>query len=82
MTDFIRSLLESALKTNDSLEFSVITGCLRISRESIFTGLNHLEIVSILNPAYGEYFGFLPEEVQIIIIFQDLIGRIQPLTVL
>ena len=46
MVDFIRSLFESALKTNDYLQFSVITGCLRISRESIFTGLNHLGIVS------------------------------------
>ncbi len=48
MTDFIRSLFESALKTNPFLEFSVITGCLRISKESIFTGLNNLEIISIL----------------------------------
>lgn len=52
MTGFIRSLFESALKTNPYLEFAVITGCLRISRESIFTGLNNLEIYnpwSILN---------------------------------
>lgn len=48
MTDFFRSLFESALKTNPFLEFSVITGCLRISKESIFTGLNNLEIISIL----------------------------------
>ncbi len=44
MVSFIRSLFESALKTNDSLEFAVITGCLRISRESIFTGLNNLKL--------------------------------------
>lgn len=43
----IRSVFESALKTNDSLAFAVITGCLRISRESIFTGLNNLQIISI-----------------------------------
>ena len=49
MVDFIRSLFESALKTNDYLQFAVITGCLRISRESIFTGLNHLGIVSVLD---------------------------------
>ena len=64
MIDFIRSLFESALKTNPNLEFAVITGCLRISRESIFTGLNNLDIVSILDKRYGEYFGFTPEEVR------------------
>ena len=64
MISFIRSLFESALKTNPSLEFSVITGCLRISRESIFTGLNNLNIISILNNRYAEYFGFTAEEVE------------------
>ena len=49
MVDFIRSLFESALKTNNCLQFAVITGCLRISKESIFTGLNHLKIISILD---------------------------------
>lgn len=63
MIKFIRSLFESALKTNSSLEFAVITGCLRISKESIFTGLNNLEIISILNRAYDEYFGFTENEV-------------------
>jgi hypothetical protein len=64
MIKFIRSLFESALKTNSSLEFSVITGCLRISRESIFTGLNNLNIISILNDRYAEYFGFFDDEVK------------------
>ncbi len=64
MISFIRSLFESALKTNPNLEFAVITGCLRISRESIFTGLNNLRIVSILNKDYGEYFGFTSQEVE------------------
>ena len=63
MIKFIRSLFESVLKTNSSLEFAVITGCLRISRESIFTGLNNLEIISILNDYYDEYFGFTQKEV-------------------
>ncbi len=63
MIDFIRSLFESSLKTNDSLEFAVITGCLRISKESIFTGLNNLEIISILNEYYSEHFGFSCREV-------------------
>ncbi len=62
MIDFIRSLFESALKTNDHLEFAVITGCLRISKESIFTGLNNLKMVSVLNKDYAEYFGFTETE--------------------
>lgn len=66
MVDFIRSLFESALKTNDCLQFAVITGCLRISKESIFTGLNHLKIISVLNQQYSEHFGFTePEALQI-----------------
>ena len=63
MVDFIRGLFEAALKTNSSLYFAVITGCLRISKESIFTGLNNLDINSILTIDYGEYFGFTEEEV-------------------
>lgn len=63
MVDFIRSLFESALKTNDYLQFAVITGCLRITKESIFTGLNHLRIVSILDQRYDEHFGFTESEV-------------------
>lgn len=63
MTAIIRSLFESAFKTNDNLEFAVITGCLRISKESIFTGLNNLKIISITNPTYGEHFGFTEQEV-------------------
>ena len=62
MTDFIRSLFESALKSNLSLRFAVITGCLRISRESIFTGLNNLDIISILGTVYNEHFGFTQVE--------------------
>ncbi|MCR4890806.1 MAG: ATP-binding protein [Lachnospiraceae bacterium] len=64
MVDFFRSLFESALKTNDALEFAVVTGCLRISRESIFTGLNHLDVNSILSSNFGEYFGFTPMETE------------------
>ncbi len=62
MVSFIRSLFESALKTNESLGFGVVTGCLRISRESIFTGLNNLDVVSVLNEDYAEYFGFTQDE--------------------
>ena len=63
MAGFIRSLFESALKTNDYLQFAVITGCLRISKESIFTGLNHLNIISVLDKKYSEHFGFTEQEV-------------------
>ena len=64
MVSFLRAIFESSLKTNSSLEFAVITGCLRISKESIFTGLNNLKIISILNDRYDEYFGFTNEEVE------------------
>ncbi len=63
MVDFIRSLFESALKTNNYLQFAVITGCLRISKDSIFTGLNHLNIISVLDKKYSEHFGFTEQEV-------------------
>ncbi len=72
MIALIRSLFESALKTNENLEFSVVTGCLRISRESIFTGLNNLKIMSITADAYAEYFGFTPDEVEEMLRFYDL----------
>ena len=64
MVSFIRSLFESALKTNDALERAVITGCLRISKESIFTGLNHLQISSVYNNGYEEAFGFTQIETE------------------
>ena len=64
MIDFIRSLLESALKTNPYLEKCVITGCLRISKESIFTGLNNLKVDSVLHADYGDAFGFTEKEVE------------------
>ena len=64
MVALIRSLFESVLKTNDNLEFAVMIGCLRISKESIFTGLNNLKINSITSKTYAEYFGFTQEEVE------------------
>ncbi len=76
MVGFIRALFESALKTNDYLQFAVITGCMptvwagrtpgrssRTGYESIFTGLNHLNIVSVLDKKYSEHFGFTEPEV-------------------
>lgn len=64
MVGFIRSLFESALKTNEYLQFAIITGCLRISKESIFTGLNHLNIISVMDKRYSEHFGFTEQEVR------------------
>lgn len=75
MTDFIRSLFESALKTNPNLEFAVITGCLRITKESIFTGLNNPKMVSILYASYSEYFGFTQTEVEKMLRDYDITGR-------
>ena len=72
MVSFIRSLFESALKTNESLKFAVITGCLRISKESIFTGLNNLNVVSVLNEDYAEYFGFTQQEVDTLFEFYGI----------
>ena len=67
MVGFIRSLFESALKTNDALERAVVTGCLRISKESIFTGLNNLEVCSVRNTSFDEYFGFTQQETEAIL---------------
>ena len=64
MTGFIRSLFESALKTNDALERAVVTGCLRISKESIFTGMNNLHINSIRESGFDEAFGFTESETE------------------
>jgi len=75
MADFIRSLFESALKTNDYLQSAVITGCLRISKESIFTGLNHLNIISILDKKYSEHFGFTEFEVLQIMTYYGVESR-------
>lgn len=71
MIPAIRSLFESALKTNENLEFAVITGCLRISKESIFTGLNNLNTISITNSSYAEHFGFTQKEVEEMLCFYD-----------
>ncbi len=63
MIDLIRAMFGAALKTNDSLFFAVLTGCLRVSKESIFTGLNNLKVHSISDVKYDEYFGFTDQEV-------------------
>ena len=63
MLDMIRSLLSNVLKTNDHLKFAVITGCLRIAKESIFTGVNNFVSYSVLNKEFSQYFGFTEDEV-------------------
>lgn len=64
MVSLIRGLFGMALKTNDSLQFAVLTGCLRISKESIFTGLNNFKVLSILDSRFDEQFGFTDQEVR------------------
>ena len=64
MVDFLRSVFSSSLKTNDALEKGILTGCLRISKESIFTGLNNFKSYSILYKTRKEFFGFTEKEVQ------------------
>lgn len=64
MVEFLRSVFSSALKTNDALEKGVMTGCLRISKESIFTGLNNFTAYSVLNNISSESFGFTELEVK------------------
>ena len=76
MISFIRSLFESALKTNPYLEKSVITGCLRISKESIFTGLNNLETDSVLHTRYADSFGFTEDEVKAMLTYYDLAAEL------
>ena len=64
MVSLIRNLFGNALKTNSSLYFAILTGCLRVFKESIFTGLNNLRVMSITNVRFEEYFGFTDSEVK------------------
>ena len=64
MALLLRNFFENVLKTNDSLEFAVLTGCLRIAKESIFTGLNNFKVYSITDTDYDETFGFVDDEVK------------------
>ena len=64
MVIFIRNMFEYALKTNDSLKFAVLTGGMRISKESIFTGLNNIKVLSVADVQFDEYFGFTDQEVK------------------
>ena len=72
MAELIRNLLGNGLKTNDSLQFAVLTGCLRISKESIFTGLNNLRVLSIASVKFNEHFGFMDTEVKDLLDYYQL----------
>ena len=67
MVALIRGLFGQALKTNDFLRFAVLTGCLRISKESIFTGLNNFKVLSLLDARFDEQFGFTDDEVKMLL---------------
>ena len=75
MVHFIRGLLGEALKTNDSLSFAVLTGCLRVSKESIFTGLNNFKILSITDTRFDEQFGFTDTDVRKLLLDYHLEDR-------
>ena len=75
MTTLIRGMFGEALKTNDSLQFAVLTGCLRVSKESIFTGLNNFKILSITDTRFDEHFGFTDEEVERLLEFYHMENR-------
>lgn len=72
MVALIRALFGLALKTNDFLQFAVLTGCLRIAKESIFTGLNNFNVLSVMSPQFGECFGFTDEEVKEMLAYYGL----------
>lgn len=72
MVSLVRNIFNQALKSNDSLFFAVLTGCLRISKESIFTGLNNPKVLSITDVQFDEYFGFTDEEVSDMLNYYDL----------
>lgn len=72
MVSLIRIMLEHALKTNDALYFSVMTGCLRVAKESIFTGLNNPKVLSITDVRFDEYFGFTDNEVRALLKYYGL----------
>ena len=75
MVDFLRSVFSSSLKTNDALERGVLTGCLRIAKESIFTGLNNFTVRSITSQYACDCFGFTQEEIDDLLDYYDLINK-------
>ncbi len=72
MALFLRNLFEQTLKTNESMQFAVLTGCMRISKESIFTGLNNLRVLTIADARFDEHFGFTDKEVKELLGYYEL----------
>ena len=72
MVVLIRNVLHQALKTNENLQFAILTGCMRIAKESIFTGLNNLRVQSVTAPQFDEYFGFTDAEVKEMLAYYEL----------
>lgn len=79
MIILLRNMFEQVLKTNDCLKFAVMTGCMRISKESIFTGLNNLRVLSVSDVEFDEYFGFTDREVKDMLEYYDLQQHYQTL---
>lgn len=80
MVALIRSLFGQALKTNEYLYFAVLTGCLRISKESIFTGLNNFKVMSVADARFDEYFGFTDEDVRQLLAAYQMDGYFDEIT--
>ena len=72
MVTLLRKMFGNVLKTNDHLYFAVLTGCLRIAKESIFTGLNNMKVMTISDVQYDEYFGFTDEEVRALLRYYEI----------
>lgn len=77
MVLLVRNMFGQALKTNENLQMAVLTGCMRISKESIFTGLNNLKVLSIADVRFDEYFGFTDQEVRELLSYYGLSHKYQ-----
>lgn len=77
MVLLIRGLFGQALKSNDSLQFAILTGCLRVSKESIFTGLNNFKVLSIMDTRFDEHFGFTDSEVREMLDYYGLASHLE-----
>lgn len=77
MVSLIRGLFGQALKSNDSLQFAILTGCLRVSKESIFTGLNNFKVLSIVDTRFDEHFGFTDSEVREMLDYYGLASHLE-----
>ncbi|MCI8884742.1 MAG: AAA family ATPase [Dorea sp.] len=75
MAELVRSLFGGAFKTNDSLSFAVLTGCLRVSKESIFSGLNNFNVYTVKDVQYNEYFGFTDAEVRRMLEYYEVMEK-------